>query len=230
MPKSQYLLARNHVANISAMYHFFVALATYLALSMSCSAHANNPPINDNQPTSQASNRSAQINDIELKQFLQHSLREQQITLDKYDAEVWLESMLSRMQRYKIERDEAMSILRAVYQEAKLSDIEPDLVLAVIAIESSFDRFAISPVGAQGLMQVMPFWKKEIGRNSDILTDIAVNIRYGCKILQFYLQKSKGDLSEALARYNGSLGRTIYSEKVLVAWQRRWQSGRLSIH
>ena len=224
------MLARNHVANISAMYHFFVALATYLALSMSCSAHANNPPINDNQPTSQASNRSAQINDIELKQFLQHSLREQQITLDKYDAEVWLESMLSRMQRYKIERDEAMSILRAVYQEAKLSDIEPDLVLAVIAIESSFDRFAISPVGAQGLMQVMPFWKKEIGRNSDNLTDIAVNIRYGCKILQFYLQKSKGDLSEALARYNGSLGRTIYSEKVLVAWQRRWQSSRLSIH
>lgn len=224
------MLARNHVANISAMYHFFVALATYLALSMSCSAHANNPPIKDNQPTSQASNRSAQINDIELKQFLQHSLREQQITLDKYDAEVWLESMLSRMQRYKIERDEALSILRAVYQEAKLSDIEPDLVLAVIAIESSFDRFAISPVGAQGLMQVMPFWKKEIGRNSDNLTDIAVNIRYGCKILQFYLQKSKGDLSEALARYNGSLGRTIYSEKVLVAWQRRWQSGRLSIH
>ena len=224
------MLARNHVANISAMYHFFVALATYLALSMSCSAHANNPPINDNQPISQASNRSAQINDIELRQFLQYSLREPQITLDKYDAEVWLESMLSRMQRYKIERDEALSILRAVYQEAKLSDIEPDLVLAVIAIESSFNRFAISPVGAQGLMQVMPFWKKEIGRNSDNLTDIAVNIRYGCKILQFYLQKSKGDLSEALARYNGSLGRTIYSEKVLVAWQRRWQSGRLSTH
>jgi len=230
MPKSQYLLARNHVANISAMYHFFVALATYLALSMSYSAHANNSPINDNQPISQASNRSAQINDIELRQFLQYSLREPQITLDKYDAEVWLESMLSRMQRYKIERDEALSILRAVYQEAKLSDIEPDLVLAVIAIESSFDRFAISPVGAQGLMQVMPFWKKEIGRNSDNLTDIAVNIRYGCKILQFYLQKSKGDLSEALARYNGSLGRTVYSEKVLVAWQRRWQSGRLSTY
>lgn len=224
------MLARNHVANISAMYHFFVALATYLALSMSYSAHANNSPINDNQPISQASNRSAQINDIELRQFLQYSLREPQITLDKYDAEVWLESMLSRMQRYKIERDEALSILRAVYQEAKLSDIEPDLVLAVIAIESSFDRFAISPVGAQGLMQVMPFWKKEIGRNSDNLTDIAVNIRYGCKILQFYLQKSKGDLSEALARYNGSLGRTVYSEKVLVAWQRRWQSGRLSTY
>lgn len=227
MPKSQYLLARNHVANISAMYHFFVALATYLALSMSCSAHANNSPINDNQPISQASNRSAQINDIELKQFLQHSLREQQITLDKYDAEVWLESMLSRMQRYKIERDEALSILRAVYQEAKISDIEPDLVLAVIAIESSFDRFAISPVGAQGLMQVMPFWKKEIGRNSDNLTDIAVNIRYGCKILQFYLKKEKGNLALALARYNGSVGQTRYSEKVLVIWEQQWRSGRL---
>ncbi|MDB2410252.1 lytic transglycosylase domain-containing protein [Pseudomonadales bacterium] len=105
--------------------------------------------------------------------------------------------------------------------------LPPDIVLAVIAAESSFNRFAISSAGAQGLMQIMPFWKDEIGRSDDNLTDIATNIRYGCKILQFYLQKENGDLALALARYNGSVGQTRYSEKVLVIWEQHWRSGRL---
>lgn len=173
--------------------------------------------------------RNAQINDVDLKGFLQQSLAaKQDAAFDKYDAEVWLESMLNRMRVYKPSHDEALAILQAVYREAHASDLPPDLVLAVIAIESAFNRFAVSRVGAQGLMQVMPFWKREIGRPEDNLMDIDVNVRYGCKILQYYIKKSRGDLSEALARYNGSYGRTVYSEKVMLAWERRWQSGRLS--
>lgn len=173
--------------------------------------------------------RDAQIDDSDLKSFLQHSFNaEQPQKYDRYDAEVWLESMLSRMRVYKTSRDEALAILQAVYREAHAAELAPDLVLAVIAIESAFNRFAVSRVGAQGLMQVMPFWKREIGRSSDNLMDIDTNIRYGCRILQYYIKKSRGDLSEALARYNGSYGRTVYSEKVLLAWERRWQSGRLS--
>ena len=174
-----------------------------------------------------AQGRNQQLSDRELKAFLQQNLTDNFSAFDRYDAEVWLESMLSKMAIYKIERDEALDILEAVYREANASELYPDLVLAVIAIESSFDRFAVSRVGAQGLMQVMPFWKHEIGRPEDNLTDIQVNIRYGCRILQYYLLKSKGNISEALARYNGSYGRTVYSEKVLVNWQQRWQSGRL---
>jgi len=172
-------------------------------------------------------NRAEQISDIELKQFLQNNLGNQSISLDKYDAEVWLESMLSRMEIYKVDKREALDILKAVYREAKSSNLEPDLVLAVIAVESSFNRFALSVAGAQGLMQVMPFWKAELGRPQDNLMDVDTNVRYGCKILQYYMQKSSGKLSEALARYNGSYGRTSYPEKVLVSWQQRWQSGRL---
>ncbi len=171
--------------------------------------------------------RADQISDLELKRFLQNSLSRETLELDRYDAEVWLESMLSRMDIYELDKVEALEILHAVYREATASELEPDLVLAVIAIESGFKRFAISSAGAQGLMQVMPFWKNEIGRPDDNLMDIGTNIRYGCRILQYYMQRSGGHYSDALARYNGSYGKTRYPEKVLVAWKERWHSGRI---
>ncbi|MDA8962805.1 lytic transglycosylase domain-containing protein [Pseudomonadales bacterium] len=174
-----------------------------------------------------SNNRTQQIDDAELKTFLQNTLGKDTALKDKFDGEVWLLGMRARMAAYKISDKESYSILTTVYQEALNSGLAPDIVLAVIAAESSFNRFAVSSAGAQGLMQVMPFWKNEIGRADDNLTDIATNIRYGCKILQFYLQKEKGNLALALARYNGSVGQTRYSEKVLVIWEQHWRSGRL---
>ncbi len=174
-----------------------------------------------------ANDRSQQISDAELKDFLKQNIGQQSSLQDKFDAEVWLLGMKSRMQRYKVRNDETHEILQIVYREASQSGLPPDLVLAVIAIESSFKPFAISSAGAQGLMQVMPFWKLEIGRPDDNLTNISTNIRYGCKILEFYLQKEKGNVDKALARYNGSVGKTTYSEKVLVNWEQYWRSGRL---
>jgi len=100
--------------------------------------------------------------------------------------------------------------------------------LSVIEVESHFNRFAISRVGAQGMMQVMPFWKDEIGRPDDNLTINDTNFEYGCRILQFYLQREKGHLHKALARYNGSVGRRIYSDKVYRAWQSHWRTEPLN--
>jgi soluble lytic murein transglycosylase-like protein len=60
----------------------------------------------------------------------------------------------------------------------------------------------------------MPFWKLEIGRPMDNLIDIVTNIRYGCAILKHYLKVEKGNMVKALARYNGSKGKTIYPDKV----------------
>ena len=171
--------------------------------------------------------RSDQISDAELKAFLAQSVDAEQQAFDRYDAEVWLLGMSSRMARYRVSAEESQQILRAVYREAKQFELEPDLVLAVIAIESSFNRFAVSSAGAQGLMQVMPFWKRELGRDDDNLTDIDTNIRYGCSILKYYLGVERGDLVRALARYNGSLGKTHYPELVLVNWEQYWRSGRL---
>ena len=97
-------------------------------------------------------------------------------------------------------------------------------MLALIHTESSFDRFAVSSAGAQGLMQVMPFWKSVIGRPDDNLTDIETNLRYGSAILSHYLKRESGNLTRALARYNGSLGQTWYPDRVYENWDRHWRN------
>jgi hypothetical protein len=102
--------------------------------------------------------------------------------------------------------------------------MDPDLVLALMQVESRFDRFAVSSAGAQGLMQVMPFWRTEIGRPQDNLTHIETNVRYGTAILAHYLTVTRGDLIDALARYNGSHGRMNYPELVVYAYRARWQT------
>ena len=165
--------------------------------------------------------------DTELRDFLKQSFRDAASFKDRFDAQVWLVAMSGRLERYVKDPKDRINLLRAIHREATAAGLKPGLVLAVIEIESHFDHFAVSRVGAQGLMQVMPFWKNEIGRPSDNLTDIDTNLRYGCRILQFYLNKEKGRVARALARYNGSLGSTRYSEKVMVAWERTWSSGDL---
>ncbi len=142
---------------------------------------------------------------------------------DRFDAEVWLMSMSERLQPFVKDTHQRIELLKAIHREAKHADLEPSLVLAVIQIESHFDRFAISRVGAQGMMQVMPFWKNEIGRSDDNLMDTNTNLRYGCTILNHYLKREKGNWRKALARYNGSVGKNKYPEKVLTVWTDRWR-------
>lgn len=141
---------------------------------------------------------------------------------DRYDAEVWLVDMNRRLSRYVKSPSERMIILELVHKESHRFELKPEMVLAVMHVESLFDRYAVSRVGAQGLMQVMPFWKNEIGTTDDNLTDIATNIRYGCTILKTYLTREKGNMIRALARYNGSVGKTWYPERVFNAWENHW--------
>jgi len=146
---------------------------------------------------------------------------------DRYDAEVWLLDMATRLEHFISDPGQRLELLRTLHREASAAGLRPDLVLAVIEVESRFDPFAISRVGAQGLMQVMPFWKDEIGRPDDNLTDLATNLRYGCQILKFYLDLEQGNWMPALARYNGSYGQHWYPRRVLDAWASRWQAGPL---
>jgi len=143
---------------------------------------------------------------------------------DHFDAQVWLLSSAPKLARYVSVEKEREQILRLVYREAMRHKIDPDLVLALMQVESKFDRFAVSSAGAQGLMQVMPFWRIEIGRPQDNLTQIETNIRYGTAILAQYLVEARGDLVDALARYNGSRGRLNYPELVVYAYRARWQT------
>jgi len=141
---------------------------------------------------------------------------------DRFDAEVWLTDMSQRLARRVPDSAYRIELLKQVHQEATRAQLPPELVLAVIDIESNFDRFAISSAGARGLMQVMPFWLAEIGRPGDSLFRVETNLRYGCTILRYYIEKEKGNLYQALARYNGSRGSRTYPGKGNTVWQTRW--------
>ncbi len=164
----------------------------------------------------------AETRDPELVSALRNAVSEADSFEDRFDAEVWLLDMSTRLERYVRDPEERLHILRLVHAEARRADLDPELVLAVIDVESAFDRYAVSVAGALGLMQVMPFWMEEIGRPGDNLLHINTNLRYGCTILKYYLDKENGDLVRALGRYNGSLGKRKYPNKVIDRLTRKW--------
>ncbi len=161
--------------------------------------------------------------DQELLDKLAATLAASHVETDKFDAQVWLMASESRLARYMDRKSERLALLQLVYREAHRTELDPDLVLAVMQVESHFDRYAISRVGAQGMMQIMPFWRAELGRPMDNLMDVETNVIYGTTILAHYLDVSNGDLVEALGRYNGSKGRLRYPEKVISAWRKQWR-------
>lgn len=169
--------------------------------------------------------RGAQQYEPGLQQALMTAVADQKGFKNQFEAEVWLLDMSGRLSRFIPDVNERLTFLRAVHREASRANLPPELVLAVIEVESRFDRFAVSRAGAQGYMQVMSFWVKEIGRPEDNLLQRDLNLRYGCAILRYYMDLEKNNVIDALARYNGSLGRYDYPNLVLGALNRRWFKG-----
>lgn len=163
----------------------------------------------------------------EMRAFLKAAIEKSDSFADRFDAEVWLLDMSTRLAPFVRNPEERLELLRAVHREARRAQLKPDLVLALIQVESKFDRYAVSRVGAQGLMQVMPFWKSDIGHAEDNLTNAETNLWYGCQILKYYMQKENGSWMQALARYNGSYGKLWYPARVMDAWRDRWYAGDL---
>ena len=144
------------------------------------------------------------------------------------DTRVWVRAMTRRVaDRFKDE-DAAREFPALVRYEAMRAGLDPHLVLAVIDVESRFRKYAVSRSGARGLMQVMPFWVKELGESSGPTHNLfheRTNLRYGCTILRHYLDRERGNLTNALGRYNGSLGKAEYPNRVLAAYRSRWTLG-----
>jgi soluble lytic murein transglycosylase-like protein len=163
-----------------------------------------------------------QTPDPELREVLRAAAGESASFTDRFHAEVWLTDMSGRLARHVNDPQERIELLTLVHLEAARVDLPPELILAVIEVESNFDRYAISVAGALGLMQIMPFWLDEIGRPNDNLLHTDTNLRYGCTILRFYLDKENGDLRRALGRYNGSLGKRKYPNKVINKLSKKW--------
>jgi hypothetical protein len=96
------------------------------------------------------------------------------------------------------------AIKKMVERMAPRFDLDPKLVLAVIAVESSFQTDAVSSAKAQGLMQLIPATAARFGVRN--IFDAAENIRGGMAYLRWLLNRFKGDVTLALAGYNAGEG------------------------
>ncbi len=160
--------------------------------------------------------------DAQLRKSLGQTLDRPQPAADPVARQVWWQDYRQRVRPFLEDPQRRQRLVRMVFTEARRADIPPGLVFAVIEVESAFNRFAISSAGARGLMQIMPFWREEIGRPQDNLFRPRINLRYGCTILRYYLDQEDGDILQALAAYNGSTGRTIYPRKIQRVYRQRW--------
>jgi hypothetical protein len=181
--------------------------------------------------------RADQQQDPELRAVLEHALATTRCDehADRFGGEVFFKLHEPQMRRIVLEPAERIDILRSVYCESNAIvaryraehgvelRMTPELVLAVIDVESHFNRYAVSRAGAVGLMQVMPFWPRRMGIDNRLFGSVDFNIRVGCEILGYYMNAERNNYRKALARYNGSIGRREYPDLVLMRLTDRWR-------
>jgi len=158
--------------------------------------------------------------------YLSKSLADVAVTevsvLQAPQTQAWLSEMSGRLAKRIPDEATRLEFLQTLYYEATRAGLDPELMLGLIQVESGFKKYAVSPVGARGYTQVMPFWLKVIGTPEHNLFQLRTNLRYGTLILRHYIDMEKGDLYRALGRYNGSLGRPEYPNLVVNAWKKHW--------
>jgi len=162
------------------------------------------------------------------------------LTAEEEPVVVALTEYLGKKRRTRLARPELVDLARTIVAEAKRHELEVSLVLAVIHVESRYNTYAVSPVGAMGLMQIMPATGEELARfegvpwhGSQTLFDPVVNIRLGVRYLR-HLANRYDSIPTALAAYNwgpGSIDRRIrrgtplpteYPSLVLEAYNARY--------
>jgi soluble lytic murein transglycosylase-like protein len=111
-------------------------------------------------------------------------------------------------ERYRVSSDTLEPVLAAAQEAGRDRGIDPLLIVAIMAVESSFNPRAVSHMGAQGLMQVMPrYHQDKIGkkRGKNALFDPEFNVHVGTHVLHETITRY-GSVQRALQAYNGSLG------------------------
>ena len=142
--------------------------------------------------------------------------------LEKNQFNDWLAKASLRLSQWMKHPDDRQEFLHTLWYEARRAGLSLSLVLGLIEVESAFRKYAISSAGARGYMQVMPFWTRSIGDgNESTLFHTQTQLRFGCVILRYMMEREKGNLFLALGRYNGSRGQAAYPNAVLAA-QKKW--------
>ena len=148
---------------------------------------------------------------------------EEKALLGTKKQQQWVTSWLSK--RYRVAGDAANMLVSTAYLTAREIKLDPLLILAVMAIESGLNPFAESPVGAQGLMQVMSKVHhdkfQEMGGVQAALNPVA-NIRVGSLILKDYVTRG-GSVEAGLKTYVGAAAFETddgYGSRVLAEYNR----------
>lgn len=174
----------------------------------------------------QAGGQREEAMSANVRSSLQRGLADTAVTRTAFrqvtDETAWLKEMSRRLAKRMPDESERMEFLTTLHWEASRAGVDPQLMLGLIQVESGFRKYAVSPVGARGYTQVMPFWVKAIGNPDHNLFQLRTNLRYGALILRHYIDIERGDLFRALGRFNGSLGRPEYPNLVVGAWKRHW--------
>src|SRR5262249_36186803 len=126
--------------------------------------------------------------------------------------------------RFFIAGAAAERMVDAAYHASRDSGLDPYLVLAVIAIESSFNPIAESVMGATGLMQIIPKYHQRLlvaHGGEAALWDPDANIALGTRILQEYIYRT-GTLEAGLQYYNGAFSDSTaqYASRVMAERER----------
>jgi len=162
------------------------------------------------------------------------------------------ERQVAAIERYLLTRRmglasrEITSLAHTIVEQSRHYDLDPALMMAVMHVESRFNSFAVSPVGALGLMQILPETGQEMALKHGVawhgrrtLFDPEINVKLGIAYLR-ELTDRYGNISTALAAYNwgpGRIDRRIrrgsrlpveYPRLVLGAHTDRWQADRES--
>ena len=121
-------------------------------------------------------------------------------------------------QRYKVSVDAVRPVLEAVQVIGQEQRIDPLLIVAVIGVESGFNPFAESTMGAKGLMQIIPRFHRDklpTGLDARAFLDPVTNIRVGALVLQEAIER-RGGVAAGLQYYGGSSdSERLYANKVL---------------